>query len=326
MTFHGFLPALDSSGVPATLSPKVMTDLLRRELGFEGLLVTDAMDMAGVVARYGVYEASKRALAAGADVLLMPPDIHGTIDSVVAGVREGRYTEARINASVRRLLRLKTRFSLHRNRLVVIDSVRAIVGDSTHAAIARTVAERGIVLAKDSLELVPLPRSPRPTRVLSISYARRADLGAGTSFNAELRRVGLVVAAPYVNADDDSPNLTTVLAAADSADVVVIGAYVNISSTTATAAAPPAFTELMAGVRSRTARVVLVAFGSPYVLQAAPAVSSYLVAWGGHAASQRAAARALAGEIGVTATLPVSVPPLLPFGAGEQRAARGGGS
>ncbi len=89
MTFHGFLPALDSSGVPATLSPLVMTDLLRRDMGFDGLLFTDAMDMAGVIDRFGAVEAAKRAIAAGNDILLMPASIPGAIDAVVAGLAEG---------------------------------------------------------------------------------------------------------------------------------------------------------------------------------------------------------------------------------------------
>lgn len=320
MTFHGFLPALDSSGVPATLSPKVMTDLLRRELGFDGILVTDAMDMAGVVAQYGQYEAAKRALAAGADVLLMPPDTRGTIDAVVAGVAEGRYTEERINASVRRLLLLKAQFGLHRSRLVSLDSVRAVVGDSTHVALARTIAERGLVLAKDSLQLVPLPH-PLP-RVLSITYARRSELSAGGAFTSELRRGVRGLMTAYVNADETAPNLQPVLALADSADVVILGSYVNISSTTATAAVPPAFSELITGLRERGRRVVLVSFGSPYQLIQAPDVPSYLIAWGGTSASQRAAARALLGEIPITGTLPMSIPPWLPMGAGETRAAR----
>jgi beta-N-acetylhexosaminidase len=128
MTYHGILPALDSSGVPATLSPLVLTGLLRQSMHYTGLLITDAMDMAGVVAQFGAQESAKRAIAAGADVLLMPADVAGTIDAVVAGVREGRYDAARLDASVRHVLRLKRMFSLDRNRFVSLDSVRIIVG------------------------------------------------------------------------------------------------------------------------------------------------------------------------------------------------------
>ena len=322
MTFHGFLPALDSSGVPATLSPLVMSDLLRKDMHFEGLLITDAMDMAGVIDRFGAVEAAKRAIAAGNDILLMPADVPGAIDAVVAGIAEGRYTEQRLNASVRRILLLKDQLGLRRQRTVPLDRVRAVVGDSSHVAVAQAIADRAVVLGRDSAALVPFPETPGQSRVRSVTYARRTDLGAGTTFTAELRRLGVRLTNTYVNADDSLPNLDAFLASIEPDDIVVVGSYVNISSTTATAVAPPAFEALMGGIRAKTSRVILVAFGSPYALLQAPATPSYLVSWGGFAASQRAAARALTGDIGITATLPISIPPLLAFGAGEQRAAR----
>ena len=322
MTFHGFLPALDSSGVPATLSPLVMSDLLRRDMRFDGLLITDAMDMAGVIDRFGAVEAAKRAVAAGNDILLMPADVPGAIDAVVAGLAEGRYTEQRLNASVRRILLLKDQLGLRRQKTVALDRVRSVVGDSSHVALAQTIADRAVVLGRDSATLVPFPGTAGQSRIRSVTYARRTDLGAGTTFNAELRRLGVRLTNTYVNADDSLPNLDAFLSSIEPDDIVVVGSYVNISSTTATAGAPPAFEALMNGVRARTSRVILVAFGSPYALLQAPTTPSYLVSWGGLAASQRAAARALTGEIGITATLPISIPPLLAFGAGERRAPR----
>jgi beta-N-acetylhexosaminidase len=321
MTFHGFLPALDSSGVPATLSPRVMTELLRKELGFNGLLVTDAMDMAGVVAQFGAFEAAKRAVAAGNDILLMPSDIRGTIDAVISGIAEGRYSEERLNASVRRVLLLKAQFGLHRQRLVNIDSVRTIVGDSSHIALANLIAERGIVLAKDSLGLIPLMLGSRP-RVLSVTYARRSDLAAGTIFNAELRRAGVALLTAYVSADDQAPNVDLIVTSADSADMIIVSSYVNVSSTTATASAPSALSSLTARLMARTRNVILVSFGTPYLLQQVPDVATYVIAWGGMTATQRAVARALLGEAAITARLPVSIPPLLRIGDGEVRAMR----
>jgi beta-N-acetylhexosaminidase len=319
MTFHGFLPALDSSGVPATLSARVMTDLLRRDMKFDGLLVTDAMDMAGVIDRFGAVEAAKRAIEAGNDVLLMPADVPGAIDAVIAGMAEGRYTESRLNASVRRVLLLKDDAGLRRERLTPLERVRASVGDSANLAVAQAIANKGIVLGRDQDMLVPLA----PTaRVRSVTYARRPDLSAGTTFHAELRRMGVRFTGTYINADDSLPNLDAFLTSLESTDVVILGSYVNISSSTTTAGAPPAFEALIRGIRARTSRLILVAFGSPYALLQAPDAPTYMVAWGGFAASQRAAARALTGEIGITATLPISIPPLLPYGAGERRSSR----
>lgn len=319
MTFHGFLPALDSAEVPATLSSKVMTSLLRDELHFDGLLVSDAMDMAGVVQRFGAAEAAKRAIAAGNDVLLMPADIGGTIDAVVAGLAEGRYDEARIDASARRVLALKHRYDLHRSRVVDVERVRSVVGSDANVAVANTIAARGLVLAKDSLSLVPMIGNGRRPRVLSVTYARRTDLGAGTAFNAELRGALTSMRSVFVNADDAAPNYAPLLEEAGKVDVVVVGSYVNITSETATASAPRAFVEFVDALRARGSKVIVVSYGTPYLLMQVPAVGTYAIAWGGTAASQRAAARALLGSQPITARLPISIPPLLPLGAGERR-------
>ena len=320
MTYHGILPALDSSGVPATLSPRVLGGLLRDSLAYRGVLITDAMDMAGVLRQFGAAEAARRAVAAGADVLLMPSDVSGTIDAVVAGVQAGRYDERRIDASVRRLLEMKRRFGLDRERLVSLDSVRRVVGDTSHTALARRVAERGVVLVKDSLRLVPFTLR-RTARVLTVTYARRSDLGAGVGFVAELRRGYDSVRAEFVSADDAAPDFRRLLTLADSADVVVVGSYVNISSTTASADAPKAFVDFMTTLHARNPRAVLISFGTPYLLQQTPAVGSYMIAWGPSQASQQAAARALLGSSAITGRLPISIPPLARFGDGEQRAA-----
>jgi beta-N-acetylhexosaminidase len=320
MTYHGILPALDSSGVPATLSPRVLNDLLRDSLSYRGVLVTDAMDMAGVLRQFGAAEAARRAVSAGADVLLMPSDVSGTIDAVVAGVQAGRYDERRIDTSVRRLLEVKRRFGLDRARFVSLDSVRRVVGDTSHTTLARRVAERGIVLVKDSLRLVPM-KLGRTARVLAITYARRSDLGAGVGFAAELRRGYDSVRAEFVSSDDAAPDFRRLLSLADSADVVLLGSYVNISSTTATAGAPRAFVDFVTALQARNARFVLVSFGTPYLLQQASSVSTYVIAWGPSQASQQAAARALLGSSAITGKLPISIPPFARFGDGEQRAA-----
>jgi len=343
MTFHGMVPALGAVDEPATLSPSVMTDLLRKQLGFKGLLVTDAMDMNGVLASVkpgkatqtmsgnygtvsgiGLAEACKRALEAGADILLMPSDVPGAIDAVVAGVNEGRLTTARLDASVRRVLELKQRFGLDRNRVVDLDSARATVGDTEHVAVARHAAEASMTLVKDSLSLVPVQHTASGgPGVLSITIARRTDLGAGATFNAELRRAIGNVRDENVNVDDPNANYDRLLRAADSAQTVVVSSYVAGSSTASTASASDAMTNLVHGLARRNPRTIVVAFGNPYFLQQVPEVAAYLVAWGGFPVSQRAAALALAGANGISGRLSVSIPPLYKFGAGIDRPAAG---
>lgn len=345
MTFHGLVPALDTASVPATLNPAIMTGLLRHDLGFKGLLVTDAMDMNGVLARVtvgqaaasggqavagnygmavsnsiGIGEACKLAIRAGADILLMPSDVPAAIDAVVSGVREGRFTQARVDSSVRRVLEIKQRLDLDRRRFVDLDSVQALVGDSAHLTMAATTAQRSVTLAKDSLRLVPLV-SPgvSPPRVLSITIATRTDLPAGATFNAEVRRAVPGLRTEAIVSDDPAPNFARILAIADSFDITIVSSYLSTGTNISNPNAPEPIAQFMRDLVKRRPRTVLVAFGNPYLLSQVPSVSSYVVAWGGFPVSQTAAGRALIGLAPISGRLPITIPPLLPFGTGLDR-------
>jgi len=320
MSFHGAMPALDSSGVPGTLSPKVVTGLLRGEMGFRGIIISDAMDMRGVLDQYGADEAAKRAIAAGIDVLIQPLDVSETIDAVIAGIGEGRYTEARLDSSVRRVLETKRKLGLAQSKLVDLNALRFAVGDSTDAQVARRAAEKSITLVRDSARQVPVLDSTKT--VLSITLARRADLSAGNSFNGELRTRLPKLRTEFTSTEDATLNYPRLLAAADSADVVIVGSYVGQSWDAVSANAPDAFTNFVQTLVSRGRKPIVVAFGNPYLLQQLPWVGTYLVAWGGFPVSQVAAARALTGAAPISGRLPISIPPYAVIGAGEERPAR----
>ncbi|MGQ0715449.1 MAG: glycoside hydrolase family 3 protein [Gemmatimonadaceae bacterium] len=320
MTFHGAMPALDSTGVPGTLSSRVLGDLLRGDLDFKGVVISDAMDMRGVLDRYGAVEAAIRAVEAGADVLIQPVDVRQTIDAVVQGVSTGRYDEARIDASVRRLLETKRRVGLDRRRVVPIDSVRFIVGDSDHVAVARSIAERSITLVRDAHQQLPLNKLPRARRVLSITFSRRTDLGAGVSFDAELRRHFGSVRSELVNADAATDADWARLARlADAANVVIISSYVSHAWNAATAEAPKEFANFVKGRVDRGKRPIVVSLGNPYLLQQVPSAPVYLVGWSGIGIAQRAAARALLGSTAIAGRLPIRIPPRTSIGAGLMR-------
>jgi len=318
MSFHGAMPALDSSNVPGTLSPKVLTGLLRGEMGFRGIIISDAMDMRGVLDTYGSDEAVKRAIAAGIDVLIQPLDVSKTIDAVLAGISEGRYTEARLDSSVRRVLETKRRLGLAQNKLVDINALRFLVGDSANAQIARNVAEKSITLVKDSLRQIPLLVDS--ARVLSITVARRADLSAGNTFNAELRSHLSKLRSEFVATEDAALNFPRLIAAADSADITIVSSYVGQSWDATTASSPEAFTDFVHTLVDRGRKPIVVAFGNPYLLQQLPWVGAYVVAWGGFPVSQVAAARAMLGASTISGHLPISIPPHVTRGSGEERA------
>jgi len=339
MTFHGVVPALDTSPIPVTLSRHVMTDLLRKELGFDGLLLTDALDMTGVLAQVrpaaaatteiggygnaavpssGLAEVVTQALLAGDDILLMPSDVPAAIDAVVAGVRNGRIAESRLDASVRRVLLIKQQLGLDRNRFVLPDSVTALVGDSTNVAFAQHIAQLSITLAKDSMRLVPLARAPGQP-VLSITIAIRADLAAGTTFNAELRRGTSTLRTEYVDPANPDLSVDRLVTLADSSDVTIVSSYLSQGSTVVSTAAPANILGLIHRLSEGGRRVIVVAFGNPYLLREIPEVPAYLLAWGPFPVSQRAAAIALIGEAPITGRMPISIPSFVAFGAGEQR-------
>jgi beta-N-acetylhexosaminidase len=269
----------------------------------------------------GIAEACKLAIAAGADILLMPSDVPAAIDAVVSGVREGRFTQARVDSSVRRVLEMKQRLGLDRRRFVDLDSVRAVVGDTANLTVAAGAAQRAITLAKDSLNLVPLvrPGMARPPTILSITIATRTDLPAGATFNAELRLATPTVRTELVNPEDPSPNFERLLSLADSSDVAIVSSYLTTGTNVSNPNAPEPIAQFVRDLAKRHPRTIVVAFGNPYLLQQVPAASTYLVGWGGFPVSQAAAGRALIGVAPISGRLPISVPPVLRFGAGEDR-------
>lgn len=315
MTFHGSMPALDSSGAPGTLSSNVVTGLLRKQLGFNGLVISDAMDMKGVTDKYGATEAIKRAVAAGVDVLIQPLDVPGAIDAVVNGVSEGRYTETRVSESARRILAMKRQLNLDRNRYANLDSLRAIVGDSMHVALAQQAADRSITVVRDSLHILPLDLTAS-TRLLSITIARRTDLGASEAFNAALGKRSPSMRSEFVMSDDPAVNYPRLAGMADSADVTIVSSYVGQSWNVTSVDAPKAFADWIGRITASGRRVIVVAFGNPYLLSQIPGVPEYVVAWDGAPASQQSAARVLMGVTPASGHLPITIPPVAKRGDG----------
>jgi beta-glucosidase-like glycosyl hydrolase/CubicO group peptidase (beta-lactamase class C family) len=318
MTAHVQMPGILGEGSPpATLAPEILTGLLRADLGFEGLLLTDAMTMGAITDGYGIGEASVRALEAGADVILSPKDVPAAVDAVVAAVESGRVSRNRVTASTRRILALKARMGLHRDRLTSLEAVDRVVGSGPHLAFADSAATRSITLPRDRDRLVPM-RAEAAGRVVHVRYAPSTWLWAGRAFAAGLSQ--RVTSVRTVNLDERSDGRAFAAAAEAmaGADRVLVSAYVSPGAGAGPDAVPDPLRELVAG--SVAARpTVLVSFGNPYLLAAFPDVGSYLVAWGDREVSQNAALKALFGEEAVTGKLPIPLPPFHEIGEGLTR-------
>jgi beta-N-acetylhexosaminidase len=321
MTAHVAVTGVEGPDArPATLSPYFGTRLLREELGFEGLLFTDAMDMGAIAKRFGTREPLIMALEAGADVLLMPIGVTEAIDTVTAAVRSGRIAESRIDVSVRRILEAKARVALHRQREVDLLAVDRVVGTRAHQQTARTIAERSITLVRDARDLVPLAGAAR--RVLSITYAEPGDAIAGRVFARELRQRGLEVETVRVDDRTAAAEFEALRAQAAGVDLVVVGAYVSPREYAGSVGARGEVAAFFERLAAGGAPVVVISFGSPYLLSSFPSVPTYMLAWGGAEVSQRAAVRALLGQAPITGRLPVTLPPYHAAGEGIQRPAR----
>jgi beta-N-acetylhexosaminidase len=318
MTAHIAVTGLEGSDAPpATLSRFMMTDLLRDQLHFRGLLITDAMNMGAVVRRYGEGDAILRSLDAGADVILMPVNLQRAIETVVAAVQAGRIATSRIDASVRRILHAKANAGVHRAAIVDLDAVSAHVGIRAHLQLAQAIAQRSITLARDERNVVPLPAAAR--RILSLTYVGVRDPVAGQTFDATLRAGGREVQTQRIDARTTAAEMHELQARADSADVIIVSTYVSPVEYSGSIQAVTAFTDFVRQLSATGKPVVGIAFGSPYTINAMPEVNAYLLAWGGMQVSQVAAAQALLGAVPITGKLPVSIPPYFVRGGGVIR-------
>ncbi len=320
MSAHIAFPGLTGDSVPASLSPQLLSGLLRKELGFAGVVVTDALDMGGITSA----EASVQAVLGGADVLLMPTDIEGAIEAIAREVSEGRISEARIDSSVVRLLRLKARADLHEKRIVDLDLIATTVGIPDHLESAKRVAERGLTLVRDRDAAVPLASSIRKAhpRIISIVYSDDIDPWAGQAFQQTLAGVAAALEPTLetilIDRRTPATALDSLRTAIRDADLVIVAAFVQVRSwkgEIGMESGVAAFVESVAAGQP----VALISFGSPYLIQQVPSAAIYVCAWGEEDVAQEAAARGLLGLVEIDGTLPISIPPLYEQGHGLTR-------
>ena len=315
MTGHIAVPALDATNTPATLSAPMSTDLLRTELGFDGLIVTDAMEMSGVRAAW-TGEAAIRAVQAGADFILLPPDPHVAIQALVRAVREGQIAESRLDASVLRILEAKERLGLHRKRRVDPAALPEAVARPEDVAQAMDVARRSITVLKNEGGVLPL-RAEDPLKVLHLvmsSDLRNEFIQGWPEDELAARRISTQTLAlgPEVSAETEAQ----VVEMASRYTHVVASAFVRVGAYRGNVDMAASHARLLKALVAAGKPVILLSFGSPYLLRQVPEVPVYLCAYGGPESSQRAAIGALFGEYPVVGKLPVTIPGFFIHGHG----------
>ena len=316
MTAHISVPSLEGGvGDPSTLSSAVLTDLLRGEMEFDGLLFTDAMDMSAISRGYGAEEASVRAIEAGADVILMPPSVERAVEGIAVAVESGRIDASRIDASVRRILETKKQMGLDRDRAVQIDQIGQVVGIPAHTQVAAEIAERSITLLHNGGNLLPL-LGTRSARVMSVSFRRTSDVLAGRYFNARLRQTYPRLTTAGLDVDSGPALYESLLSQARQQALVILSTYVTAFSQSGSLALPEEVVDFAGQLTEIGVPHIVVSFGNPYLITELPDVRAYMLAWSGSEVSQTAAAQALFGEIEISGRVPTRIPPLYEMGDG----------
>lgn len=305
MTAHVVLPAVDPSGVPATMSRPILTGLLREELGFDGLIVTDALDMAGATATFPPDVAPVQALLAGADQLLVPPEMDTAYAAVLDAVRSGEVSRQRLNESVHRILAHKLERGLFRDPYVSPVAAADVMGAPQHLAAAQAITDRTTTLVKNDAGLLPLAAGPRDVLVTGWGVTTTATMAsalAGRGATATVLQTGTTPAPADV---DDA------VAAAEDADLVVVStnnAYAVDATTGEPTAAAAAQTRLVRALLATGTPVVVAAMRNPYDVASFPEAPTVLDTFGYTAGQVESLVRVLLGEIDPRGRLPVSIP------------------
>lgn len=316
MTAHIYIPALDSKpNRPATLSPVIITGLLRKKLGFKGLIVTDAMGMGGVTTLYSPEEAALKAVKAGVDCLLLPPEPEKVIHTLVSNVKTGKISESRIDSSVRRILTAKAKLRLHQKRLVDIEALDRIVASEDHIQQAEKTFQASVTLVKNKGALLPLSCEHKKISVFSLS-SDKGDFFGGKTFIEEVKERCSEVHEFYADALTGDEFIEEAVEESSDADLRIILLFSSLRAGKGSVGVNERHIKLINELVEDEIPLLVISFGSPYSLKHFPEVDGYVCAYRRASVAQKAAVKAVLGEIGFQGRLPVSIPGLYPRGHG----------
>jgi beta-N-acetylhexosaminidase len=309
----------EKAAMPATMSP-VIGNILRKDLKFSGLIVTDALSMSGLTIYFTQEEAAVRALEADADMLLKPADVDAAFRGVRAAVKSGRITEQRVEESARRILAAKYDLGLVDQRITPIETIDRVVGSKDVVKLAAEIAEHAVTLVRDEDKLVPLKNLRPDARVFNLAITNGDDRNwIANAFVLKLNRSGVKVETIVLDERSTDLEVQKAIEKAKSADLVLASLYGRVrSGQVSSVGIPDAGALALSALIAAKTPIVGISFGNPYLLQSFPGLRTYLVAYGDMPSLQQAVARALIGEIDIAGKLPISLPGLYPRGTGIQ--------
>jgi len=335
MVAHVSVPALEPDpNRVATTSPAIVTQLLRQEMGFHGIVVTDALDMAGLTRLYAanIGRAAVDAFKAGNDLLLIPPNLDAAYRAMLDAVRTGEISQERLDASVRKILQAKASLRLQRARLVDINAVGSLVAAPADVALAQRISDDAITLVRENGKVLPLTaRKTSPpglpyqvsesvrNRIVLVIVSDDVRLRSGIVVESELRSRVPDAHVFYVDPRVAAANSPEILNAVREAEQVVVAVYAvpvpGLRSAAIISANPTGV--LLQEILDRAApKTMVVAVGNPYLAQDFPGIQNYLCTFSTASVSEVSAVKALFAEIPIHGHLPVTIPTIAPRGHG----------
>ncbi|HUC30063.1 MAG TPA: glycoside hydrolase family 3 N-terminal domain-containing protein [Candidatus Acidoferrum sp.] len=341
MVAHVTVPALDPDpNHVATTSPAVVSNLLEQQLGFKGLIVTDALDMAGLTHLFAsnIGRAAVETFKAGNDMLIIPADLPASYEAMVSAVRSGEISRQRLDASVLKILKTKASLGLNEARTVDLNQISAAVGKPENLALGQQMANDAVTLVRDNGKVLPLKskgtvREALPymtkeethNRVVAVIFSEDLRTESGRAFGREIRtRIpdAHVIAVDPRTAAGMTPEVLKVVGEAQAviAAVYVIPTAGRIGNTTQMADDSGT---LLEQILDRAAeKTVVVAMGNPYLASDLPKIETYMCTFSNATVSEVGAVRALFAEIPIRGHLPVTIPNVAQRGAGIERPAQ----
>ncbi len=319
MIAHIAMPNLPSGDTPATFSPYIIRDVLRDSLEYNGLVISDAMNMGGIVRGYWPGESAVKAIQAGVDVILLSPNFEVAYQAVLEASRQGRISEETINASVRRILELKRFCQVDRNRYPNPDTLETVLENPEHLKKAQKAFRESITLVKDDRQTVPLdPAGINSFVTVIITDDIRCGF-PGESFVAELSKRIDQNQVIRIGPDVSKETLRHASQAIEEADAAAVGVFVRFARCEGSINLPEEQADFLAKILAKNKPIITVGFGTPYLLHNFPEVSAFLLPYSTSRESQRAVVQAMVGEAGLSGKLPITLPAGYAYGHGLSR-------
>ncbi len=315
MTAHIALPKITGDEIPSTLNPKVSTDILRKDLKFDGIITTDAMEMGAIKKTYSDERSAVMAVLAGADVILIPNSSKVAIDTIEAAVKKGEISEERIEESVRRLLKAKYKLGLAENRFVDLSKVNAIIEKPENVREANAIAEKSITLLRNEKDFLPI-NAETAKKTMFVVVAADEDPVEGATFIPEVQRRVPNAKIAKLDPRSTQPDYDKVLSDAKGFGNIVLAVFVKRAAEKGTVKLPDMQTNFVNKAIASDKKVAVIAFGSPYLIRQFPEAKTYAVTYAIEDVAQFAATKTLFGEVKFQGKLPVSIPNLFEIGSG----------